>query len=74
MADDELTEDEAMQAALDVERDNRLFLKTAAPILAARSHESDPSGRVQLALDLAHMAICERIARICRSDLPSDKG
>jgi hypothetical protein len=63
-----------MQAALDVERDNRLFLKTATPILAGRSHESDPSDRVQLALDLAYIALCERIGRICRSDLPSDKG
>jgi hypothetical protein len=74
MAEDELSEDEAVQAALDAEHDNRLFLKTAAPILAARSHESDPSDRVQLALDMAHIAICERIGRICRSDLPNDKG
>jgi hypothetical protein len=71
---DDLDKDSATQAALDLERDNRLFLRAATPLLQARTHESDPSDRVQFALDQAHIALCERLARICRSDLPSHRA
>jgi hypothetical protein len=48
---------------------DRLWLKVLTPLLQTRSHESDPSGRVQFAFDLMYVAACERIARILRSDL-----
>jgi hypothetical protein len=70
----QLTPDEAAQAAIDQERERRLWLKAAAPFLQLRTHESDPSDRVQLALDLMTIAVCERVARISRSDLPADRG
>ena len=46
----------------------------ASRLLQLRSRESDPSSRVQLALDLMHIAACERIRRLLRSDLPDDQG
>jgi hypothetical protein len=51
---------------------NRLWLKAVVPLLQLRSHETDPSGRVQFAFDLMYIAACERVARILRSDLPSN--
>jgi hypothetical protein len=65
---------ELTAAALSIESAHRLWLRAAVPILQARSRESDPSPRVQLALDLAAVAVCERIGRICRSDLAGDRG
>ena len=73
-------DDKALEAAETVADDehtdlkNRLWLKTVVPLLQIRSHESDPSTRVQLAFDLMYIAACERVARILRSDLPSDRG
>lgn len=63
----------AAQAITD-ECQGRLWIKALVPLLQLRSQESDPSGRVQLALDLMHIAACERIARILRSDLTPDRG
>ena len=48
----------------------RLWLKTLTALLQLRSHESDPSGRVQFAFDQLHVAACERAVRILHSDLP----
>lgn len=53
----------------DDEPSQRLWLRSLAPLIAARSHGTDPSGRVQLAHDKMHIALCERVSRICRSDL-----
>jgi hypothetical protein len=69
--DDALSLDPANVAAVvfddDIER--RLWIRTLLPLIQARSHDSDPSGRVQLAFDLMHIAACERIQRLCNSDL-----
>jgi hypothetical protein len=59
---------------IDEEAQKRLWVRTIIPLLQLRSHDSDPSGRVQLAFDLMHIAACERVARILRNDLPSDQG
>ena len=67
----EPTADELIQAALDEESQKRLWLRTIIPLLQLRSHDSDPSSRVQLAYDLMHIAACERASRLLRSDLPS---
>jgi hypothetical protein len=71
--DDPETAD-AVSAFVDAEIQNRLWLKTLVPLLQLRSQETDPSDRVQYALDLMYIAACERIARILRSDLPPDRG
>ncbi len=55
---------------IDLEAQKRLWLRAIVPLLQLRSRESDPSARVQLALDLMYIAACERVARILRSDLP----
>jgi hypothetical protein len=59
---------------IDEEVQKRLWVRTIIPLLQLRSHDSDPSSRVQLAFDLMHIAACERVARILRHDLPSDQG
>ncbi len=64
--------DELIQAALDEEAQNRLWLRAIIPLLQLRSHDPDPSGRVQLAFDLMHIAACERASRLLRSDLVHD--
>jgi hypothetical protein len=58
---------------IDEEAQKRLWMRTIIPLLQLRSHDSDPSGRVQLAFDLMHIAACERMARILRDDLPDDQ-
>ena len=52
----------------------RLWLKSITGLIQLRSHDPDPSDRVQLACDLMTIAACERAARILRSDLPADRG
>ena len=61
--------DEFIQSVLDEESQKRLWLRAIIPLLQLRSHDSDPSGRVQLAFDLMHIAACERASRLLRSDL-----
>ncbi len=68
----ELTAEELIRATLEDESQRRLWLRTIIPLLQIRSHNSDPSGRVQLAYDLMHIAACERASRLLRSDLPSE--
>lgn len=58
----------------DTDVQNRLWLKSVVPLLQLRSHETDPSGRVQFAFDLMYIAACERVARILRGDLPTNPG
>jgi len=67
--DDELADD-----VLNLETQRRLWLRAIIPLLHNRSHESDPSGRVQLAFDLMHIAACERVSRIMQSDLPDHQA
>jgi len=69
---EELNQDD-MQAYIDEEAQKRLWLRTIIPLLQLRSHDSDPSGRVQLAFDLMHIAACERVVRILRNDIACDR-
>jgi hypothetical protein len=70
---DETPDDsDALAEVIDLESQKRLWVRTLIPLLELRSHDSDPSDRVQLAVDLLHVAACERISRIVRSDLPGD--
>jgi hypothetical protein len=68
------TADELVDAAIDYEAQQRLWVKTILPLLQLRSHESDPSPRVQLAFDKMHIAACERLERLMRSDLVAERG
>jgi hypothetical protein len=67
-------DDELVADIIDLESQKRLWVRALIPLLQLRSRESDPSSRVQLALDLVHIAACERIRRLLRSDLPDDQG
>lgn len=69
----EPTADDMAAAILDLEMQRRLWVRTLTAFMAARFHDEDPSPRVQLAYDLAHIAAAERLARIMRSDL-TDAG
>jgi hypothetical protein len=68
----ELTADDLVAEALAVEAQRRLWLRAIVPLLQLRSHDSDPSGRVQLAYDLMHIAACERASRLLQSDPPAE--
>jgi hypothetical protein len=72
-ADDEPTADEQIEAALDYEAQLRLWVRAILPLLQLRSHDSDPSPRVQLAFDKMHIAACERLERLMRSDIVPEK-
>jgi hypothetical protein len=66
--DDDSSAVDLVTEALDLETQQRLWLRALIPLLQLRSHDSDPSGRVQLAFDLMHIAACERVSRIVRGD------
>ena len=68
----ELSAEELIRVTLGDESQKRLWLRTIIPLLQLRSHDSDPSGRVQVAYDLMHIAACERASRLLRSDLLSE--
>jgi hypothetical protein len=68
----QLADDQVVQEYVDPDIQSRLWLKAIVPLLQLRSHETDPSGRVQFAFDLMYIAACERIARILGSDVASD--
>jgi hypothetical protein len=72
--DDSPTDDSLVADLIDLEIQKRLWLRALIPLLQLRSHDSDPSGRVQLAFDLMHIAACERIRGLLRSDPPDDQG
>jgi len=62
-------EQDALDAAAgDVQA--RLWVRALIPLLQLRSHDTDPSGRVQFAFDQMYVAACERVARILRADVP----
>lgn len=70
----ELTADEQVRIAVSHAAQQRAWLRTLTPLLQLRSQTSDPSGRVQLALDPLHIAACERAARLLCGDLPGDES
>jgi hypothetical protein len=74
LRDDSPTDDDLVNDIIDLETEKRLWLRAIIPLLQLRSHEADPSGRVQLAFDLMHIAACERARRLLRSDLPAGRG
>jgi len=57
---------------IDEEAQKRLWVRTIIPLLQLRSHDSDPSGRVQLAFDLMHIAACECVSRLLSHVGPRD--
>jgi hypothetical protein len=74
---DDLDEDAALSddlvaEVIDLEAQKRLWVRALVPLLQLRSRDSDPSGRVQLALDMMHIAACERICRVLRGDLSDE--
>lgn len=71
---DEAAAHEFLAAVIDDESQRRLWIKAVTPLLQLRSRDTDPSVRVQLALDLMHIAACERLARLLRSDLKDDQA
>ena len=73
LQDDAPIDDSLVAELIDLETQKRLWVRALVPLLQLRSQESDPSGRVQLAQDMMHIAACERIGRILRSDLPRTK-
>jgi len=72
--EDSVVDDELLAEVIDLETQKRLWVRALIPLLQLRSRETDPSGRVQLALDLMHIAACERIRRLLRSDLSENEG
>ena len=66
--------DEVLDHELDLDLQHRLWVRVVVPLLQLRSHESDPNGRVQFAYDQMHIAACERVARILRSDLARERN
>ena len=66
-ADDDVALDQVDELAADAQA--RLWVRALTPLLQLRSIESDPSARVQFALDKMHIAACERITRILGSDV-----
>lgn len=70
----EADDDDVVADIIDLETQKRLWVRALIPLLQVRSRDSDASGRVQLALDLMHIAACERISRILRSDLTHNRG
>ena len=73
LEDDTPTDDDLVADIIDLETEKRLWLRAIIPLLQLRSHDSDPSARVQLSSDLMHIAACERARRLLRSDLPDDQ-
>jgi len=71
---EEANDDDVIADVIDLETQKRLWVRALIPLLQLRSRDSDASGRVQLALDLMHIAACERVSRILRSDLTGDRG
>jgi hypothetical protein len=65
---------EGIVIELDAEAERRLWIETLVPVVGLWRSGSHPSGRVQLALDLMHIAACERLARLCNSDMDTTDG
>jgi len=67
----EPTAEEIAQQIIDLEAQQRLWLKAILPLLQLRSSDSDPSERVQFAFDQMTIAACERAGRILGNDVRS---
>jgi hypothetical protein len=65
---------EATAAQVECDVRQRLWLRAVIPLLQLRSHEPDPSCRVQFAFDRMYISACERVARILRSDQGDGPG
>jgi len=70
----EPTAEDIAQQIIDLESQQRLWLKAILPLLQLRSPDADPSDRVQFAFDQMTIAACERAARILRTDLRPDQS
>jgi hypothetical protein len=70
--DDNPSEDDLLADIIDLETQKRLWVRALIPLLQLRTHDSDRSGRVQLAFDLMLIAACERIRGLLRTDPPDD--
>jgi hypothetical protein len=66
----EPTEVDLVDMALDFEVQQRLWIKAIGNLLEQRKADSDPSPRVQFAIDCLYVAACERGVRILSADLP----
>jgi hypothetical protein len=56
--------DDMIAATATLGAEQRLWLKSCRTMIHQRSQETDPSPRVQLALDLVFIAACEAARRI----------
>jgi hypothetical protein len=66
---DQLTPDQAVQVALDLEREQRLWLKLLMPILTDITPPAS-SPAVEFGRNLVRLAACRRACAILRSDRP----
>jgi len=66
----EPTAEDMIDAALDYEAQQRLWLRAIGELIAKRPKIGDPSDRVQFALDMIFIAACERGVRILNNDVP----
>lgn len=67
----EPTVDDMVEAVLDGEAQQRLWLRTIIPLLKEAGRASDNHG-VQVAYNLTLLAACDRVTRLLRSDLTGD--
>jgi hypothetical protein len=72
-APEAMTTDEAVQAALAYEGQQRLWLRALTKVTELRLNDDDPNPRVQLALDWMRVAAAEAIGRICARVSPRDR-
>ena len=63
------TAEDMIDAALDYEAQQRLWIRAIGELVARRPKVSDPSDRVQFALDMLFVAACERGVRILGNDV-----
>ncbi len=64
-----MTTDEEFQAALQCEAQQRLWVKTLAPLLELRRGDDNCSDPVRFARELVQIAAAQRLCRILRTDL-----
>ena len=57
--------EEFIEQIIDIESQKRLWLRALIPLLQLRSHDTDPSSRVQFASDLMHIAACDARGAYC---------
>jgi hypothetical protein len=71
-APETMTADEAVQAALAYEGQQRLWLRALIKVVELKPSDDDHNPRVQLALDWMRLAAAEAIGRICARVSPRD--